>query len=225
MLPVIAVQGLMTSRRMEVLPEAGGPSTGFTTSTQGPPVRLLVVGESTAAGVGAATHEEAFTGALARALEERHGRQVRWTVHGENGARVRRLRHHVLPNLDVEADVAVLLVGVNDVMARTPVEDWRTDLAAVLDELATQAGRVVVTGVPRFAAFPSLPRALAADLDQRGRVLDDVARQLCAERADTVWIESPALDPAEGGLFARDGFHPSPAGYEHWARLVDERIA
>ncbi len=215
----------MASRRMEVLPEAGGPTTGFTTSTAGPPVRLLVVGESTAAGVGAATHEEAFTGALARALEERHGRQVRWTVHGENGARIRRLRHHVLPNLDVEADIAVLLVGVNDVIGRTPVPQWREDLAAVLDELTGQAELVVVTGIPGFETFPSLPRALAGYLDECGRALDDVARELCAERASTVWIESPALDPAEGDAFARDGFHPSPVGYERWARLVDERIA
>lgn len=222
-LPLIALQGMWTSRQMAGLPEATGPTRGFTTSPVGPPVRLLVVGESTAAGCGADTHDEAFTGAFARVLEEQVGRQVRWEVHGESGIRIRRLRHHVLPDVTERADVAVLLIGVNDVIARTPVAEWREDLAGVLDDLRAQADTVVMAGTPPFATFPALPGALRGYLAERGRTLDDVARTLCAERSGVVWVAPPASQP-DADFFARDGFHPSATGYESWARHLASQL-
>lgn len=223
-LPLVALQGMWVSRRLASLPAAAGPTRAFTASPVGPPVRLLVVGESTAAGCGADTHDGAFTGAFARVLEEQRGRQVRWAVYGESGVRIRRLRHHVLPNVTEEADVAVLLIGVNDVVARTPVAQWREDLAAVLDDLRGQADTVIMAGIPRFESFPALPSALRGYLAERGRALDGAARALCAERSGVIWVESPATEPA-ADFFARDGFHPSVAGYERWARHLGSRLA
>lgn len=225
LLPLVAAQGLWVRHRVEVLPEASGPTTGTTPGTPGTALRLLVVGESTAAGCGAPTHAEAFTGAFARALAERHDRPVTWTAHGRHGATIRRVRHRMLPGLDAGADVAVLLIGVNDVLSRSPAQRWRGDLAAVLDALCARAERVVVPGIPPFEAFPSLPRALRGYLAERGRVLDDIAGELCAARPRAWWIGSRELVPAEAEFFARDGFHPSTAGYRRWAQAVSERLA
>lgn len=222
-LPVIAAQGLWVRRRVEVLPEASGPTTG-TTAGIGAPMRLVVVGESTAAGCGAATHDEAFTGAFARALAERRDRPVTWSVHGRHGATIRRVRHRMLPELVADADVAVLLIGVNDVVNRTPTEQWRDDLAAVVDQLTARACLVVIAGIPPFEAFPSLPRALRRYLDGRGRVLDQVAREVCATRSSVQWIGSRDLVPVGAEFFARDGFHPSPAGYRRWAHALNDRL-
>ncbi|WP_369751302.1 hypothetical protein, partial [Micromonospora sp. ATCC 39149] len=79
LLPVVAAQGIWLRARTEILPPAGGPTTGATPAppdvstgaVDARPLRLGVLGESTAAGCGADTHDEGFTGALARALAER----------------------------------------------------------------------------------------------------------------------------------------------------------
>lgn len=225
LLPLIAAQGWWVRRRAEPLPEASGPTTGTTAGPGGAPLRLLVLGESTAAGCGARTHDEAFAGAFARALSERHGRRVAWTVHARNGATIRRVRERLVPRLDAGVDVTVLLIGVNDVLQRTPAREWGHALAAVLDALGARSDHLVVTGVPPFERFPSLPRALRGYLAARGRVLDDLARGLSATRPGVSWIDSTELVPADTGFFASDGFHPSPVGYERWAGAVIARAS
>ncbi|HET6673626.1 MAG TPA: SGNH/GDSL hydrolase family protein [Agromyces sp.] len=224
LLPLVAVQGRRARSRIEILPEAAGPTSGSTVDFGEPALRVLVVGESTAAGCGAATHDEAFAGEFARALGELHDRSVRWTVHGRHGATIRRVRHRMIPALDGDVDVAVLLIGVNDVLARTPVVQWRDDLAAVVEALAALAGRVVVAGIPPFDAFPSLPRALGTYLSERGRALDAAAHEVCASDPTVSWMSSTGLAGAEAALFARDGFHPSPAGYRRWAHEIADRL-
>jgi lysophospholipase L1-like esterase len=122
LLPDVAVQGAWVRRRVDVLPEASGPTTGTTPGAGGPPIRLAVLGESP------------------------------------------------------------------------------------------------------FEAFPSLPRLLSRYLAERARLLDDITRGLCTKRPDVSWIGTTDLVPAEPEFFARDGFHPSSAGYHCWARTIDERL-
>ncbi|MFK4834341.1 SGNH/GDSL hydrolase family protein [Microbacterium sp. ZW T2_14] len=196
--------------------------TGTVGADDGKAVRVLVVGESTAAGCGAATHDEAFAGAFARALADRGGETVHWQVRGHHGATIRRVRHRMLD--DEAFDVAVLLIGVNDVLNRTRPVDWGLDLAAVLDHLTVRVQLVVVAGIPPFAQFPSLPGALGRYLGSRGQALDEIAEAECATHSNVVWISSTGLLTSNVEIFARDGFHPSPVGYKQWARAVAERI-
>lgn len=225
LLPLVAVQGLRARSQIEVLPEAAGPTTGITDETGASPLRVIVVGESTAAGCGAETHDEAFPGAFARAFGERCGRAVSWAVAGQNGATIRRVRHRLIPEIHEDVDVAVLLIGVNDVLTRTPVAQWRDDLMAVIDALAVLADRVVVAGIPPFDAFPSLPRALRTYLAERGRALDAAAREVCATRPAASWLAPFGLEDADAAFFARDGFHPSAVGYRRWAEQIAQQLA
>jgi hypothetical protein len=59
--PVLLIQGLGVRRQTPRLPEACGASSGLIAGS-GQPIRLITLGESTVAGVGATTHEEALTG-------------------------------------------------------------------------------------------------------------------------------------------------------------------
>lgn len=224
LMPLVAIQGRRIRSEMEVLPEAAGPTTGHTAESDDPALRLIVVGESTAVGCGASTHEEAFPGAFARNLGELHDRPVHWAVHGRHGATIRRVRHRILPETDADTDIAVLLVGVNDVLGRTPVLQWHDDLVAVLDGLTARAAQVIVAGIPPFDSFPSLPRPLRTYLAERGRKLDDAAQQVCASDPAISWISSDSLANVEAEFFARDGFHPSPAGYERWAHEIAHQL-
>lgn len=98
--PVLAVQGWRTARRTPRLAPAGGDAYGFVPGADpgaGPAYRLVVIGESTAVGVGASQHAQALPGFLAEALSGRLRRSVMWTVNGENGATAHRVATGLVP--------------------------------------------------------------------------------------------------------------------------------
>jgi hypothetical protein len=77
--PLLLAQGLWVRKRTPRLPDAAGPLAG-TTPGEGEPIKLIALGESTVAGIGAATHETALTGQLALALSRQTKRSVSWSV-------------------------------------------------------------------------------------------------------------------------------------------------
>ncbi|WP_433887861.1 SGNH/GDSL hydrolase family protein [Streptomyces sp. CA-111067] len=229
LLPVVAFQGIRVRSTTEVLPPAAGPARGTAgDGAAGTPLRLAVLGESTAAGCGAGSHDLAFPGLMARELAARTGRPVSWEVVGQYGATARRIRLELLPRLPAAGgrlDVAVLLSGVNDVLTRRSPARWGEDLTALVDDLAERAGRVAVTGIPPFEVFPSLPATLGRYLAGRGRALDEVSRQVCARRERVTWVDSTGIMPTDTDFYAPDGFHPSAVGYRHWAAVVADGLA
>nr|MDQ2698079.1 SGNH/GDSL hydrolase family protein [Actinomycetota bacterium] len=74
--PVVFRQGRRLRRDTPRLPDAAQPWTGSVAGER--PVRVLVFGDSTAAGVGAETQDAALPGNLARVLAERLHRGVQW---------------------------------------------------------------------------------------------------------------------------------------------------
>lgn len=222
-LPVAAVQGMWLRSTVKPAPPATGATTGTVGTTARPPLRIAVVGDSTAAGCGVRTHDEGFPGSLAREIAARTLRPVEWQVAGQFGATARRIRYRLLPQVGEDLDVAVLLAGGNDVMSgRTPGE-WRDDLAAIIDGLLACAGRVVIAGVPPFALFPSIPPVLGRYLSERAAALDQVSRQLCAVLPCATWVTMTEIPPPE--YFAADRFHLSAAGYRRWAQVIADHVA
>ncbi|MDP3951957.1 SGNH/GDSL hydrolase family protein [Microbacterium sp.] len=215
---VALAQGLWVRNRIEMLPPAGGATTGTIGPAGDQTLRLGVLGESTAAGCGVETHATGFTGALAERLSEDR-RQVQWSVVGEHGATARRIRYRLLPKLAGEFDVVVLLAGANDVLARRSGKDWGEDLDAIVAHLSAVSRHVVVTGTPPFLAFPSLPRTLARYLAARGERLDSVSQAVCGGIVNAQFVAA-ANDLFHDDFFARDRFHPGERGYRHWAEVV-----
>ncbi len=209
------------------LPVAGGALAGEIGS--GAPLRLLVVGESTAVGVGAAHHGEALAGELAARLAAKLGRRVSWRVLGENGATARRALRRLEASCDAAADLAVVVLGVNDVLEQTRVARWSHDIAALVAALhaRTGASEVILLEVPPLARFPALPRPLRDILGADARRLDAALARLAARldaSARRVRHYRFAFDAARE-FFAHDGFHPSARGYARWAELIAERFA
>jgi len=225
LLPIVAAQGMWVRATIKMASPAAGPTSGTVGDPSRPPVRIAVVGESTAAGCGVDTHDDGFPGWLARELAARTRRPVRWEVVGQHAATARRIRYRLLPRLGEHLDVAVLLAGGNDVLAQRTPGQWGDDLAAIVDGLADRAEHVAVTGIPPFAEFPSLPSTLRRYLAQRAGAFDEVSKLVCAQRPRTTWISSTDILPIGPDMFAHDGFHPSAAGYRRWAQAVADHLA
>lgn len=220
--PVAAAQGIWLRTTTTMAPPATGPTSGRTGSGPGAPLALAVLGESTAAGCGVDSHQDGFTGSLAGELARRTGRAVQWQVVGRFGATSRRIRYRLLPQVGDGLDVAVLLAGGNDVLSGRAPQEWREHLSAVVDELLERADHVVVTGIPPFQLFPSMPATLGRELARRAVRLDQVSREVCADRPGTTWVTMEELPRPE--FFASDRFHLSGAGYRRWAEVVADHL-
>ncbi|MDT8910191.1 SGNH/GDSL hydrolase family protein [Amycolatopsis sp. PS_44_ISF1] len=218
--PLLVVQAVRVRRSTPQLPAAAGPVEGVV--GHGAVLRLAVLGESTVDGVGAATHEEALTGQLARQLAERLGRRVQWQAVGRTGANARVVRRDLVPKLK-PADLLVIVLGVNDTLELHSAARFRRDLLGVVVAARRRVGPavpVLVAGVPPMARFPALPRPLRDLLAARSGALDRAAAELIGLPA----VDHARMDPAllDEGTFAVDRFHPGPAGYRSWAGALAE---
>lgn len=192
----------------------------------GVPARTLaVIGESTAAGLGAPSHDLALGGSLARELSRRHGHAVSWRAIGHDGATARQARSGLLPQLPARAhDILVLVLGVNDVLSLTTTRTWEGELRTMLAEARerTASASMVLTGVPPLHHFPALPQPLAGFLGLRAHLLDAIARETAA---DTGVVYVPTPEGIAGEHLCADGIHPSPTGYALWAQAVADSLA
>lgn len=223
--PILAIQGMWMKFRTEALPAADGPNSGGIGETVGrEPIRIGIIGESTAAGCGVRTHDEGFPGSLGRILLERAGRPVTWQVVGQYGATARRVRYRLLPQLSGEFTVSVVLAGANDVLKGRSTDEWATDLGAVVDDLVERSERVAVAGIPPFEVFPSIPRTLRRYLADQAATFDAAAQRVCSERPNSVWVTSTDGTKIGTDSFAADGFHPSARGYRSWAETVADHV-
>ncbi|NJN14814.1 MAG: SGNH/GDSL hydrolase family protein [Oscillochloris sp.] len=223
--PLLLYQGRMVRRNTPQLPGAAGPSAGLVDAS-GPPLHFLILGESTVAGVGAATHADGLAGRTAEALAVQLGRAVRWRAEGRIGMTASSTRRILVPNLPPEpVDVALLALGVNDSLKLRSPERWVADLRALVAALRERVGpaRVFLAAVPPLARFPALPQPLRAVLGLRARLLDAAAADLAPKLAAVVHL--PITIPVTPDQFCADRFHPGPAGYARWGELLGAGMA
>lgn len=218
--PLLAAQAVVVRARALTLPEPPGPRAG--SAGAGPRLRLLIAGDSAAAGVGAEHQSEALSGQLVARLATRF--TVEWRLEALTG----RTTHDMIATLEgMQAetfDLAVLSLGVNDVTRFVPRKRWMARQRRVHSLLRKRFGtrRIVASGLPPMGHFPLLPRPLRWVLGQQAARLDAALADLAAEAPDLVHV--PLDLPYEPRFVAADGYHPSPAAYVEWARMLDDVI-
>ena len=212
-LPVLAAQAAWVAARTPRLPEAAGPRSGRAGS--GPVLRLLVVGDSSAAGVGVAHQSEALSGQLVRALAPDF--DVAWKLVARSGATTAGALARLLREPPAAFDVALTALGVNDVKNGVPPGRWldRTEAlhAALRDRFGVRL--VVASGLPPMGSFPALPGALRRFLGARAERFDAALRARFGGRPGTVIL--PGDIPLDAAGMAPDGFHPGSAVCADWA--------
>lgn len=220
--PVLVYQGKALRGRIPRLPEAADPAGAAGSGS--PRIRLAVLGDSTAAGVGAKRHQDALAGMLAAALAAQTRREVSWRAVARSGATSRTARD-LVPGLvdgDWRPDVVVVSVGVNDLKNLRRLREWDRDIAALLAAVGDTAGGVpvIVCGMAPVGRFPALPQPMRAVLALRAHAMDHTLRREAGDRHVPV-------DPRMigNGFFAEDGFHPSSQGYRAWARQLAGPVA
>ena len=130
--PFLFLLGQHTRRRIGLLPEAAGARSGLAGEGE-TTVELLVIGESTVAGLGARTHARALAGRFAEQLSGSIGTAVNWFVIGRNGVTAKRTIDELVPMIpDRRFDYILVGLGGNDVMKLSSPRKWRRDMTRLL---------------------------------------------------------------------------------------------
>lgn len=219
--PLLLVQGRRVRRTVPELPEAAGAREGA--SGSGPRLRLLIVGDSAAAGVGARTQDEALSGRLAVALAPTF--RVQWKLLAFTGATTADMLAHLRQTPSETFDVVITSLGVNDVTGRRSLADWRRQQGELVELLARRFGarQVLLSGLPPMHRFPALPQPLRWYVGSRARDFDRVLAQVAASRPGCEFL-ALGHEMMDVSAMAGDGFHPGPTIYALWAREAARRI-
>ena len=211
--PLLLTQALWVMARASRLPEAAGERHG--TLGDGSPRRLLILGDSSAAGVGVTHQRDALAGQLAEALAKDF--RITWDVIATSGATVRSTQRAFDAMAATKPDLVLIALGVNDTKNGVSAARWRSGYERLLSTIAEtcQPSCVCVCGVPPLGVFPLLPAPLNEVLGARATRFDAILKDIVHTRSDTRYISMDfPLDPEN---MAADGFHPSAKLYRDWA--------
>lgn len=228
--PLMIAQGRRVRREALRLPEADGPRQGLRQPPDAP--RLLILGDSSAAGVGVGHQSLALSGRLLELLVDPAIGSFGWRLIARTGVAARDLPVLIDQQLGAPSatgepdmaelppsrfDVALVVVGVNDVTSGTPIRRWIDALDRVHQRLqAVGVRHAVFSGLPPMEHFSALPQPLRSWLGLQARRYDRALSDWCALRAGTSHLALPRL--SDRSLLASDGFHPGEAGCALWAR-------
>ena len=193
------------------LPDGTGPV------ARGEALTFAVFGDSSAAGLGAESADRLPGVLLARGLAEELGRPVRLVTHAVSGSRTAHLAGQVDAALTDPPDVALVLVGGNDVTARLSIAASAALLAAQVDRLVAAGVSVLVGTCPDLGAIRPIPQPLRQVARRYSLALARAqARALAGSGALVVPMAALLTRhfvERHGELFSQDRFHPNGAGY------------
>jgi len=218
--PLLWLQARHVRRTAPQMPEPPGHRTG--TAGRGSLVRLLVAGDSGAAGVGAASQGQALCGQLVRRLSRHH--TVQWCVLAVNGLDSPGLLQLLKDSPAARFDVVVLSMGANDatgLCAPLRWAQWQQRLAELITD-RFQPALLVHSAVPPMHACAALPQPLRWFMGRWARQMNSTLAGQLADQPQRTLHWHPESTTSVG--MAADGMHPSPAGYSVWAEGLSRHI-
>ncbi|MGX9460519.1 SGNH/GDSL hydrolase family protein [Shewanella sp. A14] len=243
--PLLVFQGLKVRRTTPKLPEPQGDRVGKTATNAD--LSLLILGDSAAAGVGVTHQKHALLGQLIQYLRPQN--DVNYGLFAKTGATtastLTSLNQHITSSHPIlgqdHFDVIITSLGVNDITSSVSCHHWlaqQTELLTLLTE-RYRPKLILVTAIPPLGLFPALPNPLRWALGQRANQFNQKMHKLLfmldqqlGSQLNVKLINLPLEKPAQditmleymGQVMANDGFHPGPAVYTAWAKLIAEQI-
>ncbi|CUR55137.1 Lysophospholipase L1-like esterase [metagenome] len=190
----------------------------------GPALKVALLGDSSAAGYGVDRVQDVPGAVLASGLAERADRRVYLREFAKVGAQSSDLRRQVDLTLPIEPDVAVILIGANDVTHSVLPSQSVRHLSEAVRRLREADVAVLVGTCPDLGTIQPIPPPLK-------QVARSWSRRLAAAQTITVVeaggrtvslgsILGPEFAAAPSVLFGPDRFHPSAQGYASLAAVM-----
>jgi lysophospholipase L1-like esterase len=182
-------------------------------------LHLMIFGDSTATGYGCATAAEVPGVLIARKLAEQTGLRIRLSTKAIVGATSKGVYGQVdaMFVAGPPPDIAVIIIGANDITALNGVGPSAQRLGASVRKLRSRGAVVVVGTCPDLGLVTPIPQPLRSLAHTRGLQL--ARAQAAAVRAaggvpvPLGHLLAPKFREMPELMFSADRYHPSAAGY------------
>lgn len=203
--------------------QKGNHANMATAEQQSAPVIYTALGDSTGVGVGS-KEGEGYVARLFERIKREHS-QARLTNLCVSGATTEDvLRGQLQQAVNSRPTLVTLGIGINDIGHGLTLDRSARNYEEIIRRLKNEThARVVVTNLPDISYAPVVP-AYARDETRRrirsfNEKIEALARQYDLLVVDT-FAETSKMMPTHPEFFSADGFHPSDAGYEYWAKTM-----
>lgn len=225
---LLTTEAIIARNRRYAKPSLGMALRATIGAEDAPPLRLVLLGDSTALGVGVDRFVDTVGGQLADLLSA-DGRQVILSSMGVAGSRSSDLATQVARCLVGERpDVALILVGANDAIGLKRPSDSGVYLGAAVRRLRDAGVEVVVGACPDLGAARAIAPPLRQIVGWLGRrVARAQVRAVSAAGGVVVDLgeETGAVFRADPNTLCHDRYHPSADGYRVWAYALLPAVA
>jgi len=224
-LGVLVAEGLMAKRTIGMRKKSAPYADGiYGPRRRGTSLRLVILGDSIAAGLGADSSLDTVGALLAQGLAEAADRPVRLVVVATVGARSADLDAQVTRALILQPHVAVVVVGGNDITHLTRPQTAIRDLEQGVERLVDGGAEVVVGTCPDIGTIRPIRqplRSVARRLSRQLAAAQTIAIVEAGGRSVSLGdLLGPHFEEHHEDMFAHDRFHPSSIGYEVMAQVL-----
>lgn len=237
-LPVLYWQGRRVRKKVPKLAEATDPvgQTDPALGNANRKINVLLLGESTFAGVGVKRHVDGFAGSVSLTIATLMDANVSWQVLARSGYTVKKVRENLLPKFSGEApDLVVLGVGGNDAFKLNNPVWWKREVRNLIGDIQQRFPDVpiVFAALPPIREFPAFPPLMQNIIGGLVELLTVVLERE-VEKHPHVYLQQPAvvvkdwLATADSPLSIHDlfsdGVHPNAVAYRHWGEHLGKYI-
>ena len=216
-------------RRVDARREPDPPSgDGVYGRGRGTPISFTVLGDSSAVGLGVDRAAQTPGVLVAAALAELAERPVRLTRLAVSGAKSPQLDAQVDAALLERPDVALIMIGANDVTSRTRPAVSVRHLGDAVRRLTAAGAEVVVGTCPDLGTIRPIGQPLRTLARRWSRQMAAAQTIAVVEAGGRTVSLGSVLGPSfatDRSLFSRDEFHPSAYGYAHAAAVILPAVA
>lgn len=197
-------------------------TTMMTNDKRDAPVIYVAVGDSTGVGVGA--KEGGYPARLLKRIkhERPQARLVNLCVSGATTEDL--LREQLKAAINARPTLVTVGIGINDVGHFVSLEKFARNFEEIVKRLKEgTSARIVVSNLPDISFAPVAPvymrDQIRAQVNLFNARIGDIAARYDLSLVDA-YTETHAIIPTHPEFFSEDGFHPSDAGYEYWAKTM-----
>ena len=191
-------------------------------------ITYVALGDSLTAGVGASDSAHAYPHVLSQMIAKRRGDDVTLINLGVPGASASDVIREQLPRLPKTApDIAMLLIGVNDVHSLVAGDTFKKNVRNIVETLTTAHIATTVITIPYIGKDTLFLPPYRAYFDEQTRRYNTLLHEAIAGLpVTTVDLYTLTHDAAfkSARYYSADQFHPSDEAYESWAGYIYDTL-
>ncbi len=229
LLPFMYLDSKRIRSSVPKLPEAQCPE-GLIDIGSSKTLTIIMLGESTVAGVGVKTHQQGFAGTFANEIATKLQTSVRWKVYAKSGYTAKQVKNLIVPKItESTADLIIIGLGGNDAFTLNTPRIWKKNVQHLIGQLQLMYPNTAIafTNMPPIKEFPAFTKLIKFTIGNLVEIHGQELQNL-TENQENIYYNSEVITiknwtkelnlanhPSD---FFSDGVHPSKLTYQVWAK-------